>query len=324
MAAPGKRSMPTNANPSAKRGKGDKGMWKQGKSRVNIEAGDVGVFVTCDMGKEGKCMAETVDIFSQVGPFVHHTVCVACMASAGANLQTTPTHADWLVVQELESSASPAKDDDDDEEEDDIEAQIQKELAGLKPNKDKKRPFQAFRLEMPCVIFVRLDPSIDPVELVHRLCREARADPETKRSRFIKRMTPVTSIRKTLRFDMEAFTREILKPHFHSGGPPRRYAIRPSIRGNGKFKRNPLIKTIADIVGPEHPVNLTNYDKMILVDVCQNVIGMSVVDSDYDQLKRFNLAEIYDPSPKPVPKETTKESLKEEEAPKEAPIETAS
>jgi tRNA acetyltransferase TAN1 len=25
---------------------------------------------------------------------------------------------------------------------------------------------------------------------------------------------------------------------------------------------------------------------------------MSVVESDYDQLKRFNLAEIYDPAPK--------------------------
>jgi tRNA acetyltransferase TAN1 len=59
-----------------------------------------------------------------------------------------------------------------------------------------------------------------------------------------------------------------------------------------------IIKTVADAVGPEHPVNLTNYDLMILVDVAQNVIGMSVVQGDYDKLKRFNLAEIYDPSPK--------------------------
>ena len=27
-------------------------------------------------------------------------------------------------------------------------------------------------------------------------------------------------------------------------------------------------------------------------------MGMSVVESDYDKLKRYNLAEIYDPSPK--------------------------
>jgi tRNA acetyltransferase TAN1 len=31
----------------------------------------------------------------------------------------------------------------------------------------------------------------------------------------------------------------------------------------------------------------------------QNVIGMSVVGHDYDELKRFNLSEIYRPTPKP-------------------------
>ena len=31
----------------------------------------------------------------------------------------------------------------------------------------------------------------------------------------------------------------------------------------------------------------------------QNVIGMSVLGSDYDQLKRYNLAELYSPTPKP-------------------------
>lgn len=31
-----------------------------------IESGDSGVFVTCDMGREGKCTAEALDLFSQV------------------------------------------------------------------------------------------------------------------------------------------------------------------------------------------------------------------------------------------------------------------
>ncbi|KAJ5174426.1 uncharacterized protein N7482_000303 [Penicillium canariense] len=276
-----KRSMPNNAGQSAKRQKGGKPAWQKSSRKINIDTGDVGVIVTCDMGREGKCVAETLDIFSQA----------------------------------LETSAAKEVDEDEPEDEDDgdIEAQIQKELAGLKPNKDKKRPFEAIRLEMPCahgapanpeqVIFVRLEKSIDPVELVHRLCAEAQANPETKRSRYIKRMTPVTEVRKTLSVDLEAFAREILKPHFHSGGPPKKYAIRPSVRGNNKFNRDSIIKTVADIVGPEHPVNLKNYDQIILVDVSQNIIGMSVVGSDYDQLKRFNLAEIYDPAPKPAPKE---------------------
>ena len=38
---------------------------------------------------------------------------------------------------------------------------------------------------------------------------------------------------------------------------------------------------------------------------------MSVVGSDYDQLKRFNLAEIFDPAPKSDPKDVPKKSPNE-------------
>jgi tRNA acetyltransferase TAN1 len=40
-------------------------------------------------------------------------------------------------------------------------------------------------------------------------------------------------------------------------------------------------------------------------DNCQNLMGMSVVESDYDKLKRYNLAEIYDPSPRKAEKADT-------------------
>lgn len=70
-------------------------------------------------------------------------------------------------------------------------------------------------------------------------------------------------------------------------------------------------------------MDLTNYDVTILFEIsqvgpdgifpptritdavadnCQNLMGMSVVESDYDRLKRYNLAEIYDPSPKKAEK----------------------
>jgi tRNA acetyltransferase TAN1 len=32
----------------------------------------------------------------------------------------------------------------------------------------------------------------------------------------------------------------------------------------------------------------------------QNVCGMSVVGNDFEELKRFNLAEIYQPTPQPI------------------------
>lgn len=79
------------------------------------------------------------------------------------------------------------------------------------------------------VTFIRLDKSIDPIKLVHDLCVEAHANPERKRSRWVKRMTPISSIRKTLSVDFEAFAREILQPHFHSGGPPKKVCFHVSL-----------------------------------------------------------------------------------------------
>jgi tRNA acetyltransferase TAN1 len=77
-------------------------------------------------------------------------------------------------------------------------------------------------MEVPCVAFIKFDKSINPVQMVHKLCLEAQAHPEKKRGRYIQRMTPVTQIKKTLSVDLEAFAKEILEPHFHSGGPPKK------------------------------------------------------------------------------------------------------
>ncbi|KAJ5989165.1 hypothetical protein N7481_004375 [Penicillium waksmanii] len=276
MAGNGKRSMPQNGD-SSKRRKGP-----PPKQRINVDTGDAGIFITCDMGKEGKCKAEVLDIISQ-------------------------------IFEDSMKKNQEEQEDSDDDDDEDIEAQIQRELAGLKPaedktDKSKRRPVEVTRLEMPCVLFARVDSSIDPVQLVHRLCTEAQANPNTKRSRYIKRMTPVVSIRKTLSVELEPFIKEMLKPHFHSGGGPKKFAIRPSIRGNNKFKRDEVIKTIAELVGPEHSVDLTNYDVTILFEISQNLMGMSVVESDYDKLKRYNLAEIYDPSPKRAEKADSSET----------------
>lgn len=56
----------------------------------------------------------------------------------------------------MEASGRLPGDEDEDEDDGDIEAQIQRELAGLQPSKDKKRPFEATQLEMPCGAFTIL------------------------------------------------------------------------------------------------------------------------------------------------------------------------
>lgn len=94
MAGIGKRAMPENApSQSAKKRKvciltkkrtkplsqilswpvtnfnaqGGGAKWqKQQSGRNLIESGDWGVLITCDMGRENKCIGEAVDVFSQV------------------------------------------------------------------------------------------------------------------------------------------------------------------------------------------------------------------------------------------------------------------
>jgi len=153
------------------------------------------------------------------------------------------------------------------------------------------------KLGIPCIFFIKVDKAVDPVKAVYRLCIEAQSNPEKKRSRWVKRLTPITLVRKVLGRGLEDLSREVLKPYFHAGGLPKKYAVRPSIRNNSEWHKDSVIKLVASIVGPDHTVDLKNYDLLILVNVVQNLCGMSVVGSDYDKLKGYNLAEIYNPSP---------------------------
>lgn len=146
------------------------------------------------------------------------------------------------------------------------------------------------------VVFIRVDKSIDPVKLVHDLCAEAKAHPEQKQCRWVRRMTPVSLVRKTLSVELSEFAKTVLGPHFHSGGgskkvryrlksqcshAPKReghyqtdsslgqFAIRPTITNNNKFSRDTIIKTVASVVGREHSVDLKHYDLLIIVLVIQ-------------------------------------------------------
>lgn len=48
-----------------------------------------------------------------------------------------------------------------------------------------------------------------------------------------------------------------------------KFAIRPSIRNHNTLKRDDVIKRIANMVDPQHKVNLGAPDKVILIDIYQ-------------------------------------------------------
>ena len=127
----------------------------------------------------------------------------------------------------------------------DIESEIRKEIEELKSGGllQTQTLFSPVRLDIPCgegalltldsllgwaelmvasVAFIKVADPIDPVKLVHEICIDAQRCPQQRSSCWIQRMTPVTMIRKVFDSGLEELAARVLKPHFHSGGPPKK------------------------------------------------------------------------------------------------------
>ena len=144
----------------------------------------------------------------------------------------------------------------------DVESSIQKELESMKPSAsssaltfvkldiqcgwyfhDVHRPLR-HRLDSPglhtSVSFVKTGEGIDPVSLVHTICKDAHSKSDQKRSRFIKRMTPMTLMRKTMGGGLEHVCQLVLRPHFHAGGSAKKvsqkWSIPPSVSATSSDK----------------------------------------------------------------------------------------
>ncbi|KAG9773243.1 hypothetical protein KCU88_g5867, partial [Aureobasidium melanogenum] len=280
-------------DPSFLQGKSNKRQTAQ-ISASGIHNDDVGIFVSSDKGQERKCLQEISDILNEY-----------------VDMNGKPPDEDAPSNQETPNG--------------DIEGDILAELDDLRAESGSKSSapkFSLVTLDIPCVSFVRF-PSraetgldLDPVEIVHNICVSAsKKDSTGPRSRYIKRLTPVSLIRKTMPNGLESLCDRILPAHFliqpesageTQSGPvpgetktntPVKFAIRPTIRNNNKVDRDHVIQTVANKINAlgqsRHTVDLKGYDKLVLVDVYRNVVGMSVVGSDYEKLKRFNLAELH-------------------------------
>ncbi|KAI1759256.1 hypothetical protein GGR53DRAFT_514177 [Hypoxylon sp. FL1150] len=263
---------------------GSAGRWQTPHHKAKLEAlgskglevGDMGVWTTCVKGKERQALEEMDSLCQEYGEKLYG----------------------------IQQEGSAAEDEDGD---DDIEASIKKEVDSMKPaNKPKDTTFQPMRMELDCLLFVRMKRPVDPVKLVQEICKDARGitDKQQRRSRFINRFTPVVLTAKANETGVEEVARKVLGGHFQLAGDEGEklttsdsdgcsYAIRPSFRAHNTLKRDDVIKKVAALIAPRHKVNLTSPDKVILIDIFQTFCGMSVVDGEWENLKRYNLHEIY-------------------------------
>ncbi|KAF2997516.1 hypothetical protein E8E14_002599 [Neopestalotiopsis sp. 37M] len=272
---------------------GSKGRWQTPNHKAKLEAhkakggtleiGDVGFWVSCQRTKEQKALMELIAICDEYGEKVYGL--------------------------KREDDDEVADDNNSDGEDGDIEASIQKELESFKTKAKSRRENSAFapmRINMDCLLFVKTKPPVEPREVVRRICEDAKlaTDRAQRKSRFINRFTPITLMGRASENGVLETAKTVLAEHFQLAGVDEQptdeeqgqgpsYAIRYTSRAHNVLKRDDVIKKIAGLIGPHHKVNLTAPDKVILVEVFQTFCGMSVVEGDFESLKRYNLNELY-------------------------------
>ena len=78
------------------------------------------------------------------------------------------------------------------------------------------------------VIFFKTQAPVEPVSFVHRICSDAVQDPDRKRSRWTRRLTPMTTMGKATEKGLEEVSKAVLAPHFHAEGVAPKKVRRPS------------------------------------------------------------------------------------------------
>lgn len=123
-----------------------------------------------------------------------------------------------------------------------------------------------------------------PVEMVYTLLKDKTP------SKWTHRLTPVTRTGKATLEGLGEVAKEVVGPYFHEGQEGVKvcvlsaaggsqicsltgthlcyqFCIRPTTRQHNVLKRDQVIKLVADIVGPNHKVDINNHDVLILIDI---------------------------------------------------------
>jgi tRNA acetyltransferase TAN1 len=122
----------------------------------------------------------------------------------------------------------------EEESDDDIESSIQKEVASMSSQKKSLKPFTPVSIDLPCVIFFKTRPPIDPVDFVSRICKEIVSTPGIRRMRYVNRLTPVSIIGKATEKGLEELGNIVLAQHFvlsDAEEKPEDFHVAPSVSG---------------------------------------------------------------------------------------------
>lgn len=294
-----------------------------------------GIFVTCVQGKERKAALQFIDLLNETADRIYPGVATESL-NDGADAREDDDDQDMdamrngvasessvLSSRTKEEAESPAQHPvqekggepervmKEDKAEDDIAAQIAAELKDIKATERPRRGgsskvaaprFKSVETDTECFLFISVSRPFDPYLLVYTILSEVQVSGEP-RTRFVQRLTPVTTTCPANPSDLTSLARTIL-PTFFSSNPDqgKTFKIDPRIRSHSKLKRNDVIQIVASQIPTSEPAedgqskrihnaNLGNPDLWIVVEVVKNSAAISVLE-DYERFKKMNLQSV--------------------------------
>ncbi|CAI2162167.1 13809_t:CDS:2 [Funneliformis geosporum] len=235
-------------------------------SKAVLEPNISGIFISCVKTKEPLCIRECYDLFDEYADKIYKS-----------------------------TDENPSVDEGGSDK-DDVETSIAKEIAQMK-QPHKSRRFASIQTGANCVVFIKTNPPVNPVQLVHSILTDLESNSYFDyESRFTMRLVPIAQTCYANMNDINRMAEEILKPRFYALKDDQqkiRYAVIPNIRHNHNVDRMELITMIAKLVGDQHIVNLDDPELVIIVDVFKSICGMSILE-DYNKLKKYNIEKIFE------------------------------
>lgn len=182
-----------------------------------------------------------------------------------------------------------------DKEDEDIASSLAREMEEMRnASGEVIRRFQAVNTGTKHLVFVRCQPPVDPVVLVHHMLSSL-VELKEHKARYCQRFIPVSAVCHATDKHIQKCATALLAPLFHQLEKPLKFAIAYKARNNQDVSREEIIKTLAELVTLNgdypHRVDLVNPDLTIVVEIVKANFCISVV-KDYQTLKRYNIQSI--------------------------------
>jgi tRNA acetyltransferase TAN1 len=194
-----------------------------------IQPGDSGIWATCNRGQERKCIGELRDLFTEYAELLYGT------GEAGDTIEAS-----------VDANAEPSSAN--------IESEINAEVAEMQ-HPSSAQLFTPIRVDIECVVFFKTVAPVEPVSFVKRICEDALASPSRKRTRYTKRLSPITLMGRATEEGMEKVARAVLEPYFHQTPVQPRKVWRRKLHYSIKvvrLTRNALVRHSADTAKLQH------------------------------------------------------------------------